>query len=98
MARPDVAHDLLLVQAFYYLQFAFGGLGFAVLMGLLLAGFRSPPASFYFCSALLRFLQQAKAVEMRWLSVSQPHLAFLLFVAKLRAHQACRAYNTSAGP
>jgi hypothetical protein len=63
MARPDVAHDLVLVQAFYYLQFAFGGLGFAVLMGLLPAGFRSPPTSFIFALPYVGFFSSVAWVE-----------------------------------
>jgi hypothetical protein len=38
MAQPAVAHDNALLIALYYLQGAFGGVGFSVPMGLLLAG------------------------------------------------------------
>jgi hypothetical protein len=45
MARPVITQDAMLVQALYYLQGAFGGVGFSVPLGLLLAGV-SIPAGF----------------------------------------------------
>jgi len=38
MARPGIAQDATLVQALYYLQYVFGGPGFSVPLGLLMAG------------------------------------------------------------
>ena len=38
MAQPGIAEDATLVRALYYLQFALGGPGYSVPLGLLLAG------------------------------------------------------------
>jgi len=38
LAQPDIASDAVLTQAMNFLQFAFGGPGFAVPLGLFLAG------------------------------------------------------------
>jgi len=42
MAHPGVANDATLVNALYYLQFGFGGVGFSVPLGLLIAGLSIP--------------------------------------------------------
>ncbi len=38
MAYPGIAQDASILRTLYYLQFAFGGVGFSVPLGLLLAG------------------------------------------------------------
>lgn len=45
MAQPGVTRDATLVHALYWLQFAFGGSGFSVPIGILMAGI-SVPAGF----------------------------------------------------
>jgi hypothetical protein len=42
MARPGIAQDATPIQALYYLQYVFGGPGFSVPLGLLLAGVSIP--------------------------------------------------------
>ena len=42
MAYPGIAQDAGVVRALYYLAFAFGGVGFSVPMGLLIAGLCIP--------------------------------------------------------
>lgn len=44
MAIPGVAQDPGILRALYYLSFAFGGVGFSVPMGLLIAGICIPAA------------------------------------------------------
>jgi len=42
MTHPGVANDITLTNALYFLQFGFGGVGFSVPMGLLMAGISIP--------------------------------------------------------
>jgi len=44
MAYPGIAQDPAVLRALYYLTFAFGGVGFSVPMGLLIAGLSIPAA------------------------------------------------------
>ena len=44
MAYPGIAEDAGVLRAFYYLGFAFGGVGFSVPLGLLIAGECIPAA------------------------------------------------------
>jgi hypothetical protein len=44
MAYPGIAQDAAVLRALYYLTFAFGGVGFSVPMGLLIAGLSIPAA------------------------------------------------------
>ena len=44
MAYPGIAQDTALLRALYYLSFAFGGVGFSVPMGILIAGICIPAA------------------------------------------------------
>jgi len=46
MAHPGIAEDAGVLRAFYYLGFAFGGVGFSVPLGLLIAGVCIPAAFF----------------------------------------------------
>ena len=46
MAYPGIAEDAGVLRAFYYLGFAFGGVGFSVPLGLLIAGVCIPAAFF----------------------------------------------------
>jgi hypothetical protein len=46
MAYPGVAQDAAVLRALYYLSFAFGGAGFSVPMGILIAGICIPAAFF----------------------------------------------------
>ena len=46
MAYPGIAQDAAVLRALYYLTFAFGGVGFSVPLGLLMAGLCIPAAFF----------------------------------------------------
>lgn len=46
MAYPGIAQDAAVLRALYYLTFAFGGVGFSVPLGLLMAGLSIPAAFF----------------------------------------------------
>jgi len=46
MAYPGIAQDAAVLRALYYLTFAFGGVGFSVPFGLLMAGICIPAAFF----------------------------------------------------
>jgi len=41
-AHPGIAQDAILTNALYFIQFGFGGVGFSVLLGLLIAGISIP--------------------------------------------------------
>jgi hypothetical protein len=80
MVHPGIAQDATLLQALYYLSYAFGGPGFSVPMGLLLAGI-SVPALF------LRLLPKwvvwfglflAVCGELSWLNLVLPKALFLI--------------------
>jgi hypothetical protein len=80
MARPGIAQDVTLTQALYYLQYVFGGPGFSVPLGLLMAGVCIPCA---FMKLLPRWLVifglfLAVCGELSWLNLVLPKALFLI--------------------
>ncbi len=80
MIHPGVAHDPALTTALYYLSYAFGGPGFSVPMGLLIAGLSIPAA---FGKLLPKWivafgLLLAVAGELSWLNLVFPQAVFLV--------------------
>ncbi len=80
LANPAAAHDPALVQALYAMQFTFGGPGYAVPLGLFLAGLSVP-------ALLLRLLPRwqvwlglglAAVGELSWLAMAVPGALFLI--------------------
>jgi hypothetical protein len=80
MTHPGVAQDPTLLQGLYYLSYAFGGPGFSVPMGLLLAGVCVPAA---FRKLLPKWvvvfgLVLALCGELSWLNLVSPGALFLI--------------------
>jgi hypothetical protein len=80
MIHPGVAQDARLTTALYYLSYAFGGPGFSVPMGLLIAGVCIPAA---FLKLLPKWivgfgLLLALAGELSWLNLVFPQALFLI--------------------
>jgi hypothetical protein len=80
MAHPAVSADAAVVTALFYLSYAFGGPGFSVPMGLLIAGLSIP-------AGLRRLLPRwlvvsglllALAGELSWLNLVVPQALFLI--------------------
>jgi hypothetical protein len=74
MAYPGMAQDPAIVRALYYMAFAFGGVGFSVPLGLLIAGICIPAA---FTKLLPRWviafgLVLAVVGELSWLTLILP--------------------------
>ena len=80
MVHPGIAQDAALLRALYYLSYAFGGPGFSVPMGLLLAGVSVPAA---FLKLLPKWLVGlglllAACGELSWLNLIAPKALFLI--------------------
>jgi hypothetical protein len=80
LAHPGVADDHALVQALYWLMTAFGGPGFSVPLGLLIAGVAVPAA---FTRVLPRWLvivglAVAACGELSWLNLISERALFLV--------------------
>ncbi len=80
MARPGIAQDATLTQALYYLQYVFGGPGFSVPLGLLMAGVSIPSA---FMKLLPKWLVAfglllAICGELSWLNLLFPKTLFFI--------------------
>ena len=80
MGRPGIAQEVPLLRALYYLSFSFGGPGFSVPMGLLLAGIsivtgyrRLLPKWLVVVGLLL-----AACGELSWFSLVFPIASFLI--------------------
>jgi hypothetical protein len=80
MVHPGITQDATLTTALYYLSYAFGGPGFSVPMGLLMAGICIP-------AALRKLLPKwivafglllAVAGELSWLNLVFPKVLFLI--------------------
>jgi hypothetical protein len=80
MARPGIAQDATLVQTLYYLQYVFGGPGFSVPLGLLLAGVSIPSAFMKLLPKWLMVFGLFPAVcgELSWLNLVFPKTLFLI--------------------
>ena len=80
LAYPGIAQDASMVRAFYYLAFAFGGPGFSVPLGLLIAGVCIPAI---FMKLLPRWLIAlgltiAAIGELSWFNLLLPKALFLI--------------------
>ena len=80
MARPGIPQDATLVQALYYLQYVFGGPGFSVPLGLLMAGVSIPSAFMKLLPKWLVVFGLFLAVcgELSWLNLVFPKTLFLI--------------------
>lgn len=80
MAQTGITQDASLVRAFYYLQFAFGSTGYAVPMGLLLAGVSIPAGLMKLLPKWVVGLGIVFAVvgELTWFTMMLPGLGFLV--------------------
>ena len=80
MIHPGVTQDAAVTTALYYLSYAFGGPGFSVPMGLLMAGVSIPAA---FLKLLPKWivgfgLLLAIAGELSWFNLVLPQALFLI--------------------
>jgi hypothetical protein len=80
MAYPGIAQDTAVLRALYYLMFSFGGVGFSVPLGLLIAGISIPAAVMKLLPRWLVVFGLALAVigELSALSLVIPHALFLI--------------------
>jgi hypothetical protein len=80
MIHPGVTQDVTLTTAFYYLSYAFGGPGFSVPMGLLMAGVCIPAAMRKLLPKWLVVfgLVLAVAGELSWFNLVFPKALFLI--------------------
>jgi hypothetical protein len=80
MARPGIAQHSTLVHALYYLQYVFGGPGFSVPLGLLMAGVSIPSAFMKLLPKWLVVFGLFLAVcgELSWLNLIFPKTLFLI--------------------
>jgi hypothetical protein len=80
MAYPGIAQDPAVLRALYYLAFSFGGVGFSVPLGLLIAGICIPAAVMKLFPRWLVVFGLALAVigELSALSLVIPQALFLI--------------------
>jgi hypothetical protein len=80
MAYPGIAQDAAVLRALYYLTFAFGGVGFSVPLGLLMAGVCIPAAFFKLLPKWLVMFGIVLAVigELSALALVIPNALFLI--------------------
>lgn len=80
MAHSGIAQDSALTQALYYLQYAFGGPGFSVPLGLLMAGVSVTAAFLRLLPKWLIVLGLVLAIagELSWLNLVLPGALFLI--------------------
>jgi hypothetical protein len=80
MAYPGIAQDAAVLRALYYLTFAFGGVGFSVPLGLLMAGVCIPAAFFKLLPKWLVVFGIVLAVigELSALALVIPNALFLI--------------------
>lgn len=80
MVHPGIAQDAALLRALYYLSYAFGGPGFSVPMGLLLAGVSVPALFLKLLPKWVVGLGLVLAVcgELSWLNLIVPKALFLI--------------------
>jgi hypothetical protein len=80
MAHPGIASDTMLLNALYFIQYAFGGPGFSVALGLLLAGVSVTAG---FMKLLPKWIVVFGIVlaaigELSWLNLILPQALFLV--------------------
>jgi hypothetical protein len=87
MAYPGIAQDAAVLRALYYLTFAFGGVGFSVPLGLLMAGVCIPAAFFKLFPKWLVVFGLVLAVigELSALSLVIPKALFLIPLTRFPA-------------
>jgi len=87
MARPGIAQDSTVVQALYYLQYVFGGPGFSVPLGLLMAGVSIPAGFMKLLPNWLVVFGFLLAVcgELSWLNLISPKALFLIPLTRFPA-------------
>lgn len=87
MAYPGMAQDVGVLRALFYLQFALGGPGFSVPLGLLLAGISVPAGFMRLLPKWLVVLGLAIAVlgELSWFSMVFPRLLFFIPLTRFTA-------------
>ena len=80
MVHPGIAQDATLLRALYYLSYAFGGPGFSMPMGLLLAGVCVPAAFMKLLPKWLVVFGLVLAIcgELSWLNLVLPGALFLI--------------------
>jgi hypothetical protein len=80
LAQPGIAQDRTVVLAFYWLDQAFGGSGFSVPFGLLIAGISVPAAFLKLLPKWIVVSGLALAVcgELSWLNLIVPKALFLV--------------------
>lgn len=80
MAHPGVAQDAALTQALYWLMSAFGGSGFAMPFGLLMAGISIPSLFYKLLPKWIAILGIALAVcgELSWFNLISGRALFLV--------------------
>jgi len=80
MTHGGIAQDVTLTQALYYLQYALGGPGFSVPLGLLIAGVCVPAAFLKLLPKWLVVFGLVLAVcgELSWLNLVFPKTLFLI--------------------
>ena len=80
LAYPGIAQDASMVRAFYYSAFAFGGPGFSVPLGLLIAGVCIPAIFMKLLPRWLIALGLTIAVigELSWFNLLLPKALFLI--------------------
>jgi hypothetical protein len=80
MAQTGITQDASLVRALYYLQSAFGSTGYAVPMGLLLAGISIPAGLMKLLPKWVVGLGIVVAIisELTWFTMIVPNLGFLV--------------------
>src|SRR5258708_14780853 len=84
MIHPGIAQDATLLRAMYYLSYAFGGPGFSLPMGLLLAGVSVPAAFMKLLPKRGVALGLALPVcgGLRWLNLIAPNALVLIPVVR----------------
>jgi len=87
MAYPGIAQDAAVLRALYYLTFAFGGVGFSVPLGLLMAGLCIPAAFFKLLPKWLVVFGIVLAVmgELSALALVIPNALFLIPLTRFPA-------------
>jgi hypothetical protein len=80
MIHPGVAGQPSVLLALYYLSYAFGGPGFSMPLGILMAGISIPAAFMRLLPKWVIILGLALAVtgELSWLHLIRPSLLFLI--------------------
>jgi hypothetical protein len=87
MSKPGIAQDAGVLKALFYLQFALGGPGFSLPLGLLLAGISVTSGFMRLLPKWLVGLGLALALigELSWLSLVFPRLLFLIPLTRFPA-------------